>query len=188
MGDPGQPVPAADGLRAALAPLRDEPRARRDARLSSRRLEGRRCAPGGRVRAVELPRQHRGGADRRHHGPPCLPRQGPYRLPRRDRRGVERRRLRQRRRRHHDHDDVDRRHQPVVGRDGLCRRHRRARDFCRAGGAPAAPLLADRTGSAGRPPDRVDPSGDRRRDPDRRDRAPTSPQICGSLPCSTSSR
>ena len=30
------------------------------------------------------------------------------------RRGLERRRLRQRGRRHHDHDDVDRRHQPAV--------------------------------------------------------------------------
>ena len=36
-----------------------------------------------RVRAVELPRQHRGRADRRHDGAPRLPRQSPHRLPRR---------------------------------------------------------------------------------------------------------
>ncbi len=102
-----------------------------------------------RVRAVELPRQYRGGADRRHHGAPCVPRQGPHRLPRRDRRGLERRRLRQRRRRHHDHHDVDRR------RQSACRWSRPMSLLIVAlcvlrhpGGAPAASLFADRAGSA----------------------------------------
>ena len=169
MGDPGQPVPAADGLCAALAPLRAEPRARCDALLSAGRMERRRRAPGGGVRAVELPRQYRGGADRRHHGPSCVPRQSPHRLSRRDRRGIERRRLRQRRRRHHDHDDVDRRRQSVVGGGSLCGRRRGAGGVRGPGRAPAASLLADRAGGAGRPEDRVDPRGHRRGDPGRRD-------------------
>ena len=68
VGDPHQPVPAADGLRAAVAAFREEQAARRDAGLSARRLEGRVRAAGDRVRAVELPRQHRGRADRRRDG------------------------------------------------------------------------------------------------------------------------
>ncbi len=52
MGDPRQPVPAADGLCAALAAFREEPDARRDAGLPAGRLEGRRRAAGDRVRAV----------------------------------------------------------------------------------------------------------------------------------------
>ena len=84
--------------------------------LPAGRLAGRARAARDRVRALELPRQHRGRADRRHDGAPRVPGQGAHRLPRGDRGGLERRRLRQRGRRHHDHDDVDRRHQPAVGR------------------------------------------------------------------------
>ena len=82
---------------------------RRAAALPAGRLEGRLRAAGDDLRAVELPRQHRRRADRRHDGARGVPRQGAHRLPGGDRRGVQRRRLGQRRRRHdHDHD-VDRR-------------------------------------------------------------------------------
>ncbi len=119
MGDPRESVPAADGLCPALAAFRDEPRAGRDAQFPAGRLEGRLRLAGRGVRAVELSRQHRRGADRRHDGAACLPRQGPYRLSRRHRRGFQCRRLRQRRRRHHHHHDVDRRRQPLDGARSL---------------------------------------------------------------------
>ena len=79
------------------------------AATAARRLEGRPRAAGDDLRAVELPRQHRRGADRRHDRRRRVPRQGAHRLSRRDRRRVQRRRLGQRRRRHDDDDDVDRR-------------------------------------------------------------------------------
>ena len=111
--DPLQPVPAADGLCPALAPLREEPGARRDAPLPARRLEGRLRAARHRRRDLELPRQHRRGADRRHHGAAGVQGQGAHRLPRRHRRRLQRRRLGQRGRRHHHHHDVDRRREPA---------------------------------------------------------------------------
>ena len=53
--------------------------------------------------------------------------------------------------------------------------------FARPGRAPAASLLADRQGGAGRPADRVDPRRHRRRDPDRRDpgQCHRQPQVSG---------
>ncbi len=110
-----------------------------------------------RIRAVELPRQHRGSPDRRHDGASRVQGQSPYRLSRRHRRGVERRRIRQRGRRHHHDDDVDRRHQPAVGRRSLCRRDCGLPDLRHSGRAPAAPPVADREGRTARPADRVDP-------------------------------
>ncbi len=54
-------------------------------------LEGRLRAAGDRVRAVVVPRQHRGGDDRRRHGAHAVPREGARRLPRGHRRRVQRR-------------------------------------------------------------------------------------------------
>ena len=124
-GDAGEPVPAADGLCDPVAAFREQPRARRDAGLPAGRLAGRPRAARHRVRALGLPRQHRGRADRRHDGAACVQGQSAHRLSRRHRRGLQRRRRRQRGRRHHHHDDVDRRHQPVERGRGLCRRRSR---------------------------------------------------------------
>ena len=168
MGDPREPVPAADGLCAAVAAFREEPHPGRDAGLPARRLEGRVRAAGHRVRAVELSRQHRRRADRRHDGAACLPGKGPYRLSRGHRRCIECRRLRQRGRRHHDHHDVDRRREPALGARGLRRGGHRAGHLRHSGRAPAAPLFADRQRRAARPDDRVDAGCDRGADPDRR--------------------
>ena len=90
-------------------------------RLLAGRLEGRLRAAGDDLRAVVVPRQHRGGADRWHDRRRRVPRQGPHRLSRRDRRRIECRRLGQRRRRHDDDDDVDRRRFAAVGARGLHR-------------------------------------------------------------------
>ena len=109
------------GFALLVAAFRKERRAGRDAGVSAARLEGRLRAAGHRRGDFELPRQYRGGFDRRHHGAACVPRQSPYRLSRGDRRGVECRRLGQRGRRHHDHDDVDRRRQSAQ-RAGSVRR------------------------------------------------------------------
>ena len=162
-GDPREPVPAADGLCDPLASLREEPHPRRDAGIPAGRMDGRAGAARHRVRAVGLPRQHRGRADRRHDGAARVQGQSPHRLSRGDRGSVERRRLRQRRRRHHDHHDVDRRHQPAVGGRSLYRRGRRPSSYLRhPGRAPAAPLFADPEGRAARPADRLDVGRDRR--------------------------
>ena len=112
--------------------------------LPARRLEGRLRAAGDGVRAVELPRQHRRGDDRRRDGAHRVPRQGAHRLSRGDRRGVERRRRRQRGRRHDHDDDVDRRRRAARGARGLRRGGRRAGGLRHSGGAAAAALLADR--------------------------------------------
>ena len=73
-----------------------------------------------------------------------FPGQGPYRLSRGDRRGLECRRLRQRRRRHHHDHDVDRRRQPARRGRGLYRRRRRDADLRGAGIDAAASLFSDR--------------------------------------------
>ena len=114
VGHPRQSVPAADGLCDPVAALREQPHPRRDAGVPAGRLDRRARAARHRVRAVELPRQHRRCPDRRHDGAARVQGQSPHRLSRRHRRGVERRRLRQRGRRHHHDDDVDRRHQPAA--------------------------------------------------------------------------
>ena len=139
VGHPRQSVPAADGLCDPVAALREQPHPRRNARVPAGWLGRRACVARHRVRAVELPRQHRGSADRRHDGASRVQGQSPHRLSRRHRRGVERRRLRQRGRRHHHDDDVDRRHQPAVGRESLCRRDCGLPDLRHSGRAPAAP-------------------------------------------------
>ena len=169
-GDPSEPVPAADGFRHPVAALREQPHPRRDAGLPAGRLEGRLGAARDRVRAVELPRQHRGRADRRHDGAARVQRQSPHRLSRRHRGRLQRRRIRQRRGRHHDDHDVDRRRQPAVGARSLCRGRRRLPDLRHPGGDPAAPLFADPQRRAARPPDRLDFARDRRADPGHCDR------------------
>ena len=80
VGGARQPVPAADGLCAAVAAFREEPGARRHAGHPARRLEGRLLPAGHRVRAVELPRQYRRGPDRRRDGARGLQGQGAHRL------------------------------------------------------------------------------------------------------------
>ena len=106
-----QPAAPDHRLRAARPPLRGKPGAAPAAEPAPRRLEGRLRHARRRLRPVELPRQHRGGDDRRNDGDGALPRPRPRRLPRCHRRRIERRRLGQRRRRHDDDDDVDRRRQ-----------------------------------------------------------------------------
>ena len=86
----------------------------RAAAVPAGRLEGRVRAARDDLRAVELSRQHRGRADRRHDGAHRVPRQGAHRLSRGDRRRIERRRRGQRRRRHDDDDDVDRRRESAI--------------------------------------------------------------------------
>ena len=139
------------GFRAAVPALRGEPDPGRDAGAAAGRLEGRRRAAGAGVRAVELPRQHRRRADRRHGCAARVPGQGSHRLSRGDRRGLERRRIRQRRRRHHHHHDVDRRRQPAQRARGLCRGRRRDADLRGARVDAAAALFADPEGSVDRP-------------------------------------
>ena len=72
-----------------------------------------------RLRAVELPRQHRRRADRRRDGARGVQRQGAHRLSRRHRRRLQCRRRGQRGRRHDHHHDVDRRRQPAQRGRGL---------------------------------------------------------------------
>ena len=102
-----------------------------------------------------------------------VPRQGAHRLPRGDRRRLQRRRLGQRGRRHHHHDDVDRRRRARSSvLDAYVAAARRARRVRHPGRAAAAALLADHQGrarehraSTGRAwsSSRVDPGrGDRR--------------------------
>ena len=109
-----QSVPAADGFCDPVAAFREQPDPGRDAGFLPDGWTGGLAAARHRLRAVELPRQHRRCPDWRHDGPACLQGQSPYRLSRRHRRRIERWRLWQRGRRHHDDDDVDRRHQPAA--------------------------------------------------------------------------
>ena len=119
-GDRQPPRPAAR-FRPPGASLRGERDPESAAALPPRRLEGGLRPAGDRLRAVVVPRQHRGGAHRRRHGAHPVQQEGPYRLYRGARRGLERRRFRQRRRRHHHDDDVD----PRRAADrGLPRLHR----------------------------------------------------------------
>ena len=89
MGAARQPVRPAAGLRAAVEALRGKSGAGVAAAMAARRLERRVCPAGDDLRAVVVPRQHRGGADRRHDRQRRFPPQGAHRVPRRDRRGVE---------------------------------------------------------------------------------------------------
>ena len=114
MGDPHQSVPAVPGFCAAVAAFRAEPNSRTPAALLPDNWNGGLVLLVHGVRAVGLPRQHRGRDDRRHDGAARLPGQGPYRLSRRHRRRLECRRRRQRHRRHHDHHDVDRGRPPLA--------------------------------------------------------------------------
>ena len=112
------------------------------------RLEGRLRAAHHGVRAVVVPRQHRGRAHRRRDGAPAFPRQGPHRLSRRDRRGIERGRRGQRHRRHDDHDDVDRGRFPACGVRSLRRGDRRARHLRHSRGKQQhaySPIISTRT-------------------------------------------
>ena len=117
------------------------------------------------LRPLELPRQHRRGADRRRDRPHRVQGQGPHRVPRRHRGRLERRRLRQRGRRHDDHDDVDRRRPPDRGvprlRAGRSRRWRSS--ACRL--APAAALRPHPEGRRARRPHRLGARRRRRRHP-----------------------
>ncbi len=101
-------------------------------------------------RAVELPRQHCGGDDRRHHRRNRVPAQGPHRISRGDRCSLQCGGCRQRRGRHHHHHDVDRRCEPGGRAGGICRVGRRARHIRGARRAPATALLAHHQG--GLPP------------------------------------
>ena len=184
VGDPRQPVPPADGLRPAVAALRDQQAPRRDAGVPARRLEGRLRPARHRVRAVELPRQHRRGADRRGDGARGVQGPGAHRLSRRHRRRVQRRRLGQRGGRHHHHHDVDRRRQPAGRGRGLCRGGRGAVRVRHTGGHAAAEVLADHEGHAARHPRGLVAGGDRLHDPDRghprqRRRQPAVPRAAG---------
>src|SRR5947207_14223901 len=96
MGDPHESALPASRFRPAVAALRENALTRGTAALPAARLEGLLRAAGDRLRAVLVPRQYRRGADRRGDGAHAVPREGSYWLSRRDRRGVERRRLRQR--------------------------------------------------------------------------------------------
>ncbi len=144
VGDPCEPVPAPDGLCAAVAAFREQPDSGRDAGVLARRLERGPRPFDHRRRGLQLPRQYRGGADRRHDGAPRLPRQGSHRLSRRDRRRLQRGRRRQRGRRYHDDHDVDRRREPAQRDRGVRRGRGRALDLRHPGGDPAASVLADR--------------------------------------------
>ena len=107
MGDAGQPVLPADGLRAAVAAFREEPRAGHPAEVSARRLEGRLRAAAHGLRALQLPRQHRRRADRRRHGASVVQGQSACRLPGRHRCRFKCRWLGFGGWRHDDHDDLD---------------------------------------------------------------------------------
>ncbi len=143
-----QPAVPARRVRAAVQPFREEPRARRPAPLPPGRLEGLLRAARDDLRAVELSRQHRRGADRRRDGCRRVPPQGSYRLPCRDRRRFQRRRLGQRGRRHHHHHDVARRREPDQRARCVCRRGGRSRHLRHPGLDAAAALLADHEGRA----------------------------------------
>src|SRR5882724_5620244 len=107
MGDPHESTVPAARLCPAVAALREDARARGVAALPPARLERRVHHARDGVRAVVVPRQHRGRPDRRGDGAYAVPRQGPHRLSRGHRRRVERGRLRQRSGRHHHHHGVD---------------------------------------------------------------------------------
>ena len=168
---PREPVPAADGLRAAVAAFREQPRARRDAGIPAGRLAGRpgaarqscSCCPAflDNIAAALI-----GGAMARHVF------KGKVHIGylARHRRRIECRRSRQRGRRHHHHDDVDRRHQPADGGRSVRRRGRRVLRVRHTRRDPAAPLLADPEGRAAWLADRLALARDRRADPRRRDR------------------
>ena len=111
MGDPRQPASACcSASRCSSQAFRDKPRARRcchaflptTGRAASCCSSWCSCLSSflDNIAAALI-----GGTMATH----AVPRQGPHRLPRRDRRRLERRRLGQRRRRHDDDDDVDRR-------------------------------------------------------------------------------
>ncbi len=91
------------GFALVGTPLRRLRRTGSAAEAAAGRLARPLRAAGPHLRAVELPRQHRGGADRRHHGGECFQAQGAHRLSGGHRRRFQwgRRRLGGRR---HDHD------------------------------------------------------------------------------------
>ena len=169
MGDSRQPFRPAARLRAAFQLLRGKPGAGGAAALPAGRLEGRLRAAVDDLRAVFVPRQHRRRADRRHHRPHGVPRQGAYRLPGGDRRRVERGRLGQRGRRHHHHHDVDRWCRSAGRAGGLRCRRRRDADLRRPRLAAAAGLLADHAGRRSRRARRLAARRDRRHHSARRD-------------------
>ena len=72
VGDPRQPGGPAPRLRDPVEAFREEPRAAGAAAVPAGRLEGRLRAPGDRLRAVGVPRQHRRGDDRRGDGAHAL--------------------------------------------------------------------------------------------------------------------
>ena len=114
----GEPLPAAHRLRGAGQPFRAERHPQLAAAAAAAKLVGRRDPARHRVRDVDLSRQHCRRDHRRGHGKARLSRPGRNRVPRRHRRGVERRRCGQRDRRHDHHDDVDQR-RFAVGRRQL---------------------------------------------------------------------
>ncbi len=170
VGDPREPLRPARRLRHPVEDLRGERGAEGAAALSPRRLEGLLHPARHGVRPVVVPRQHRRGADRRRDGAHRVPRQGPHRLSRGDRRGVERGRRGQRGRRHDDDDDVDRRREPARGARRLRRGVRRAGRVRHSGGAAAAEVRADHEGRAAGHARRLGARGHRRVHPARRDR------------------
>ena len=157
---PRQPARPAARLCPAVQPVRAQQGARSPAALPAGRLEGRLPAAGDGVRAFLVPGQHRGRADRRHHGHGGVPQKGAHRLPGGGRRLLERRRRRQRGGRHHHHHDVDRRRQPADRARRLHRRGGGPGGVRRAGRHPAAALRADRQGRPGRAPRRLGARGD----------------------------
>ena len=84
VGGADEPFPAAARVRAAGALLRGKPGAGDPAPLSAARPRRWLRAAGARVRAVELPRRHRGGDDRRRRCGDRVPRQSAHRLSRGD--------------------------------------------------------------------------------------------------------
>ena len=125
------------------------------------RLEGRLRAARHGVRSLVVPRQHRGRADRRRDGAPAFPRQGPHRLSRRDRRGVECGGRGQCHRRHDDHDDVDRGRIPACGVRSLRRGDGRARHLRHSRGEAAARVFTDTRARARARPRRLGARGHR---------------------------
>ncbi len=170
VGDPHEPAVPPPRVRAPVAPLREDARSRGPAALPAARLEGLLRAARDRVRALVFPRQHRGGADRRGDGAHAFPRQGPHRLPRRDRRRVERGWLGQRDRRYDDDHDVDRRRESGGRVPRLCRGGHRSGRFRDSGGDAAAALFADPETRASAHPYRLDSARHRVLHPHRGDR------------------